>query len=534
MKRPSEALPIFAGRGRLAAGAQNPWVVFTGIAAIWLGALVWYWGALVNVDSAWYLVSTRRWLEGATLYVDVMELNPPLAFYLTVPALVMADVFGISEMTAFQVSILLLALLSISLVVWILAALRDQNPVASGVYVLSAFAVSIFAALPQTGQREHILVLCLLPYLTLFAFGRSGTPSLGLRIAVGTFAGLGLLLKPHFLLVPFLVSLARAGREGTVRSLFSLENWVIGILAVAYLAFIFVVHPEYVQDVVPLTLATYAGYDRPLAHLLYPNMMLVALAPLLLLLARRVRGIDVFPALTMIAAAVAMLVVYFVQGKGWYYHFVPSEIFAALACVALATAAIGRNAKLVALGLLPAVFLIGMKVFIFGLNRSQTAEILIAELGDRTRGKVFVALNAHMPVHFPYVNQSGAVWGLRYPALWPVPGTLTLLGSKSRTDRETGARIADRLRREVTADFRKFRPDYVLVQRRELVPSVPEDFDYISFLSEDPEFAAEWRSYRKLRELPLNEELWERVPLATRAGGVTARGGVSGQGTGGL
>ena len=49
--------------------------------------LAFLWDRTINHDTAWYLISTRKWLEGARLYVDLYDVNPPLASYLTIPAI---------------------------------------------------------------------------------------------------------------------------------------------------------------------------------------------------------------------------------------------------------------------------------------------------------------------------------------------------------------------------------------------------------------------------------------------------------------
>jgi len=36
----------------------------------------------LHSDVSWYLVATERFVNGARLYQDVIEVNPPLAFYL--------------------------------------------------------------------------------------------------------------------------------------------------------------------------------------------------------------------------------------------------------------------------------------------------------------------------------------------------------------------------------------------------------------------------------------------------------------------
>ncbi|MEP7218497.1 MAG: hypothetical protein ABI876_06250, partial [Bacteroidota bacterium] len=42
--------------------------------------------SVLNHDVAWIIHGAGRWLEGAGLYRDIVEINPPLIFYLTAPA----------------------------------------------------------------------------------------------------------------------------------------------------------------------------------------------------------------------------------------------------------------------------------------------------------------------------------------------------------------------------------------------------------------------------------------------------------------
>ncbi len=58
-------------------------------------ALFFPWFAL-NHDTSWYLLSTNNWLDGASLYRDIMEISPPLVFYHTVPSVLVSRCLGIS------------------------------------------------------------------------------------------------------------------------------------------------------------------------------------------------------------------------------------------------------------------------------------------------------------------------------------------------------------------------------------------------------------------------------------------------------
>ncbi|MGQ3393437.1 MAG: hypothetical protein ACT6S1_22400 [Blastomonas fulva] len=48
-------------------------------------------------SSRWrYLVATGMWFDGAQLYRDIAENNPPLSFYLTATAVLMSRVIPIA------------------------------------------------------------------------------------------------------------------------------------------------------------------------------------------------------------------------------------------------------------------------------------------------------------------------------------------------------------------------------------------------------------------------------------------------------
>ena len=71
------------------------------LAALVVALLVHRLGATLNHDSAWYLDATSRWLNGAALYRDIIEVNPPLAFFLTAPALWLSGITGLAPVAVY-------------------------------------------------------------------------------------------------------------------------------------------------------------------------------------------------------------------------------------------------------------------------------------------------------------------------------------------------------------------------------------------------------------------------------------------------
>src|SRR6185437_7942529 len=66
-----------------------------------IAGAVFYANGELHHDPSFLLVATRRWLDGATLYRDIVEINPPLIFYLTAPAVLISNLLRVSDATVF-------------------------------------------------------------------------------------------------------------------------------------------------------------------------------------------------------------------------------------------------------------------------------------------------------------------------------------------------------------------------------------------------------------------------------------------------
>ena len=72
--------------------------------------------AHVNHDAAWYLYVVRHWLDGATLYRDVVDTNPPLIIWLSTPAVWIAALTGSPATALFKAFVFAVAAASLLIV----------------------------------------------------------------------------------------------------------------------------------------------------------------------------------------------------------------------------------------------------------------------------------------------------------------------------------------------------------------------------------------------------------------------------------
>ena len=155
---------------------------------------------LAEPDIAYFLYSAGRLLDGAKLYRDLVDLNPPpiFAFNLVVARLARAthvpDILLYHLVTALVVCGLLLFVRRL-----LSRYLLPSRP-AECRYVLLLLCFVLFPLSGEDfGQREHLVLALLLPYLAILGarldYRQVAAVDAG---AAGALAGLALALKPPF------------------------------------------------------------------------------------------------------------------------------------------------------------------------------------------------------------------------------------------------------------------------------------------------------------------------------------------------
>jgi hypothetical protein len=449
-------------------------------------------------DVAWLLYVAGQWLGGQRLYIDLIEVNPPLIVWISALPAAIAENWGL---TPKSVALPFFSAGLLAACWWGASLLRSASPLFQSRLAVFAVAgaVLIGVAGPELGQREHLLIALVLPYLCVFARSLDREPPrLWISIAVGVAAGIGCALKPRYALV-FLalecLGVARGLRPWRAASLSFAATGVV------YAALIVLLYPSYLERAVPLAIALYGATDTPFRLMLWDNasVMLGEAAVLLLWWTNRRTLRESNLILTLGIFAVASTLVCFIDGKNWFYHRLPATVATVLAPSCWIAATLQRPASQRRdqwVGLLLACG----AILVFGVAAAErlkpqvalacapdlSTEARLEKLIRREGARTYVAFSEWIALGFPVVNNTGVVWASRFDSMWALKGELWRARFDPAAPKEWP------VRRWVARDFVAGCPDLAVVDTR-------ESLNYIAVLSaSDPAFAMAWGQYRQI------------------------------------
>lgn len=440
---------------------------------------------MANSDVSWLITVAEKWLDGARLYTDVFETNPPFAVWLHAPAVLFARHAGIRPETAFDGMVLALAAFSVGLAG---ALLRDGLTGLQRDWLApAAFAALTLLPAACFGEREHIALILFLPPLALAIRRAQGAgASMAMACLTGVCAAGVLCIKPHFALALAGAVLPGALARRDWRLCFMREHWTAAALFCLYAGSALAVYPEFWSAMMPVARLLYLPVRAPFNEMLDGSLALLAgesaLAAFLLAGSRPRALLD--PRVIAAAAAIAgFLAAALIQGKGWPYHFYPAL---GLMVILLAGAGLAKPRSVVALVCAGAF----AAQFWLWFNSGLDARALEAPLRALKQNPRVSAIAADFAAAFPAVRAVDGVWVSRSFSRWVPFHAAGLAGAKDfdRLLLPAYRAAVENDRRGMAQDIIAGRPDILMIER------LP--FDFLGWAREDAETAALLTCYR--------------------------------------
>jgi hypothetical protein len=507
----------FTGRlyGKLMTGAPTTALQTGGRAAGWSSALASnsLWIVLsvvalavlaraqitVNADVSCQLWIAHQLNGGVRLYRDIIEVNPPLWFWMAMPVDQLAGLIHVRSDCVLIVEIGCLAALSLAATNRLLGSITANRRA-----LLLVYAALVLVALPwlQFGQREQIALIGTLPYAALIAARRAGQPvPIRLAFFVGVGAAASFALKHYFLLVPTLLELWLLTSTGKKWRPVRAETVAMIVVGISYAAAFLLWAHDYFSVVLPLLRLAYGetGAER-FVDLLQPAV-LIALATLGLIAAHRKtlasQGAEFAVAMTV--AGVGFAAAYFIQAKGWSYHSVPLAGCAAIALAACLTLnATPRLVVVAAPALLCLPFWTAAQQAVHeGQDSADLSHALEGLRGGDSVG--FIATDPALGLSVTL--QRGFRHPSRYLGFWMMRAIVRNERAASPDPRLT--QLGRRIVAESVQDFRCIAPKRIIVARPTPDGASAGEFDILAFFLRDPQFAELLAHYRPLQRTSL-------------------------------
>lgn len=494
-----------------------PWDALTiaAVVAVIASALVLHvlWFA-PNYDVDWLLIAARRMLAGGSYLSDFDEVTPPLVLVLMAPAAALADMTGRDPYAVFVASVCLLIFVSILLCAPIIDWCLPGNPVGRR---LALIAIAVVLALEpgfRFGQKEHLVVIMLLPGLLWYAARESGRqsplgPAAWLCLAL---AATSLLIKPYFLVIGAALLLVRFVRTRDWRAtLFDAPVGVLLAVAALFALMVAFLFPEYLEEV-RLENQTYGAFANGWLSVFERYRDAIAACCVMALLAELV---PVPSASRMVLrclwlASACALGVAILQKKGWAYQMLPAVEIAGVGFV-IAAAAMAPRLRLPAERLrtatiLAMIGLFGMALALRPVDEALAdtkarfaSEPLIKTLRELAPGRKVMLLTSGLQDGFP--SLAGVQLAARHPGQPMLPGTVKLEAGGER-DRARGAALHQVLIGLILNDMQHYRPDVIAVDRNADKQALPPDFDMLAYFMSDPGFRKAWGDYHLVIRAP--------------------------------
>ncbi|NJC05812.1 hypothetical protein GGQ97_001605 [Sphingomonas kaistensis] len=451
-----------------------------GIAGLLLWAALFWSGPLVN-DVAWQLWIGRQINGGAALYGDILEVNPPLWFWIGAGFERLAATTGIAGERWLGLAFLAYATLSLLVTVRLLEQPRRQWAAALAL-VATLLLTSPYAHL----QREQFLLMAVLPCLALAVRrAEGGEVSRGLALLVGLIAAPGLALKHHFLIFPALIEawLWWRRRRFEIRP----EHLSLVCAALLYAAAVMAFAPTYLSTMLPLLRAGYHGYNPSLWTLLFQPGIVVGLFALAAAGLGRGR-LGVLGEAAAVGTA-AFVLVFIVQGKDFHYQAIPALGMALLTMLALLLGKGSGGGRLVAAVGLAVALMVPVKA---GMARYDV--FFLQATRDLEPGEGVTLISPSQALAWPAVYERGLRWDSRTMGLWMVLSPWAAEKEGSRDSRM--AVLGTAVRRELAAEIACKRPAMVIVDT--FYDEEAPNRDVFGWLNAEPRFREALAGYREV------------------------------------
>lgn len=454
--------------------------VFLCVAAV--VALFLLYDIPITHDVVWQFWVARQLVNGASLYRDIWEINPPLWFWSAVPIHRLAALLHVPPVRLLVIIIVVAGTLS-ALLIGHLG--RFVSPAVRFATMILAFWLAVVTPLYDFGQREQLALICALSYAALIAHRSAGrTVPTGLALLVGMAAAYAFALKHYFIVIPMMLEVWLMIHNRPQRQVVRPETVVLVLAALLYGVAVVVCTPAFFTDAVPMVETAYHGYQSSWEMIFSRPWIVFWFGSVAFFLVyggafgRRANPL----VSTLLIVAIGFAFAYFLQRKGWLYHSVPVTGAAALALgVRLGMVDLRRPIPVgIGLLMLSLPILLPLKTGpYFNFFRAEIDPVL----NTVPQGEAVFIVSSDPMWGWPTVEDHRLAWSSRLAAHWMLPAIAhaEMVGPNPAPLRE----LAKRIQKQTLLEVRCSAPALIMFERRSNYIYQPAAFDVRRFFLRD-------------------------------------------------
>ncbi len=478
--------------------------LFTIFAIIAL-TLLWsklYLNVHMDIDIGWLLQCLERFLAGGKYGLDFYESNPPMSFLIYLPAYPLYMFTPINAQSA--VLLLFLFYIALSNFVAYKLLIRTSFKTEYIFAVISALIIiQTWAAGISFGSKDHLIFIFLIPLLLLqYLLTINKKPHIIITAIAIIMGGIAICLKPYYAVIPAIFFMHRIFiTKSIVNTITSTDFIGLLIIGIAYIGFIYLFTPEYIE-LLPELLSIY-GLDKPFPIFMRLNYLIYALIAAISALIINDKKLK-YIILISSALSIACFVPYYMQQKGFFYHAIPFLSFSILSMF-IAFFAVARlllNYKLEISLLLPSTIIIILSIpnitggkYPYLTNNQFISQPLVKAIDELAWNRTYATYDMKsMLLSLPYITDLEN--GSRYGHIWTIHG-LSIMISQTENKEEKAA-IKQEMLKYVdmfAQDMNRYKPSVITIPRYRQPGTNDSTKNYLNFLLSNKNFKKNMDNY---------------------------------------
>jgi len=453
---------------------------------------------MITGNISWLLIAAERLLNGQDLLQHIYETNPPLSILIYTPHVIFSKITGLPLASS---SIYLTAIYLMISTIAVYQIIKNFDFLESGEKKALLLGFILATTLITTlffSDREHLIILTLIPFiLCQYAITNNIQINKALLITVLTIGAIGILIKPHYGLLPTVFLISRMFKQRRFNIFFDPDFLALSIATISYLTIIYIFFYDYATVIFPDVWALYASGTDPSIAFKSSQLIMVASFSIYLFelfsedLKKQKKQFIMF----LYLGSLLCFVPYFVQMKGFYNHIIPAYAF--LVCASMLSISFRVSKYLKSYKPLhfaiPFAAVFTSVLYTSPINNEfpkqyEVPNMPVASFLEKNCPKpcMFFVFHGDIEIFNPTAFTMGYTHGSRFPALWWLPKILGEINLNTPDTVEKYKKLKSKYSTYLAEDLEYYKPSIILLAKDMPIGNVTA-FNFLDFFKDNKE-----------------------------------------------